>query len=753
MPAAPKAAPANPFPGLRPYRQDEQHLFFGRERQVDRMVDKIAAHRFLAVVGGSGSGKSSLVNCGFKPALRRGLLAEAGTSWRMVQIRPGGNPIRALAAELAQPGALFEKASNDLPLTDMLDATLRLSSRGLVEIFRQARLAAGTNLLVVVDQFEELFRYRNPAAGGAYGPAQDTSAFIRLLLESGAQSDYPIYVALTMRSDFLGDCVQFGGLPEAINEGQYLVPRLTRDERRSVIEGPIASVGAVISPVLLTQLVNDVGDNPDQLSILQHALNRTWAQWKHDCQSQGPITLENYEAIGTMLHALDQHAYKAWKELDTPRHQLLCERAFKALTDRGTDQRGIRRPLRFANLCSIVDAADSSELIEVLAPFRKLSRSFVMPDEHASIDPDTWIDISHESLMRLWNKLRDWADDEAESAREYRRLSDRAVGHFRQPEKFGLMQDPDLQSALDFENLRHPTAAWAELYSGGFEEATRFLRKSETKREEERIERELERLWQRRWQPAISVVVAIVFFCVVIWRRDDLLPQKIDPKTAKEVAAALPDLGWSLLKISLMATPFALLWVGLTWYGKKMHHRYARHFAGRSIEDQSRAIKAPETTVHDAAVAAPANYAPWWRRFLGSILDLLIQAPVLFLAFGISQSFRVSIATMLGYHLLTTGSSRQATIGMRALRISVARLDGSPVSRIRAAARQLVKVVLSPILIYWPIVYCFARHWNPRFVQRKQWLGDLASKTVVIYTPKSYTPNMSAPPPLPEPGT
>ena len=102
---------------------------------------------------------------------------------------------------------------------------------------------------------------------------------MNLLLEA-AKSEYPIYVVLTMRSDFLGDCARFPGLPEAVNEGQFLIPRLTREERRAAISGPIAVGGGEISPVLLTRLVNDVGDNPDQLSILQHALNRTWAQWQ-----------------------------------------------------------------------------------------------------------------------------------------------------------------------------------------------------------------------------------------------------------------------------------------------------------------------------------------------------------------------------------------------------------------------------------------------------------------------------------------
>ena len=144
---------------------------------------------------------------------------------------------------------------------------------------------------------------------------------MNLLLEVREQATCPIYVVLTMRSDFLGDCAQFPGLAEAINAGQYLVPRLTRDERRAAISGPIGVGGAEIAPVLLTRLVNDVGDNPDQLSILQHALNRTWAHWQHESDGTGPLDLTHYDAIGTMAHALDQHAEQAYAELGTMRQQ------------------------------------------------------------------------------------------------------------------------------------------------------------------------------------------------------------------------------------------------------------------------------------------------------------------------------------------------------------------------------------------------------------------------------------------------
>src|SRR5215470_15205172 len=192
MSAAMDSLLTNPFPGLRPFREDEAHLFFGRESQVDTMVDKLANTRFLAVVGTSGSGKSSLVNCGLRPALRQGLMARFGTAWRMAQFRPSINPVGEMARALAEDSVLFpEHAGTDLTLAEIIETTLRMSKLGLIDIYEQAALAAGVNLLVVVDQFEELFRYRQLAAdgrGGEQGMGDQATAFVNLLLEVKKQA-------------------------------------------------------------------------------------------------------------------------------------------------------------------------------------------------------------------------------------------------------------------------------------------------------------------------------------------------------------------------------------------------------------------------------------------------------------------------------------------------------------------------------------------------------------------------------------
>lgn len=519
---APENESSNPFPGLRPFLPGEEHLFFGRENQVDTMVDKLARSRFLAVVGTSGSGKSSLVNCGLRPALHRGLMrpsreygytGEEGNAWRIAQFRPGGNPLRAMARALAGNGVLFGNTGLDIPLEGMVESALRSSKVGISTVYELANPAGRPRLLVIADQFEELFRFRHMKGDPARTErqvAEDSAAFVNLLLDAYSQPDFPIYVVITMRSDFLGDCSEFTGLPEAINQGQYLVPRLTRDERRMAVAGPVGVAGGRISPVLVTQLVNDAGDNPDQLSVLQHALNRTWMRWKSEGGGVGEMSPEHYEAIGTMARALDQHADKAFNELTSDHLKDICERVFQALTETTPDGRSIRRPTTMGTLCAVAEASPQ-EVTEVLAVFRKPSRSFIMPPVPEPLTPDTVIDISHESLMRVWERLKNWVADEAQSVRRYRRLSETARMHAIEP---AYLRDPELQNSLDWRGRTKPTKAWADRYGGYFEETMRLLDDSTAVRMSERLaavashERELRRAKHLR----IGVAAAVVLF-------------------------------------------------------------------------------------------------------------------------------------------------------------------------------------------------------------------------------------------------
>jgi tetratricopeptide (TPR) repeat protein len=484
----------NPFPGLRPFETDEYRLFFGREGQADALVERLERSRFLAVVGTSGSGKSSLVRAGLLPALRGGMMAGAGAGWRIAVTRPGHDPAGNLARALAEDGVLPE-AGAGLPRAEreaVVEATLRGGSLGLVEAAARARL--GHKLLVVVDQFEELFRFR--AARAAAGATDDdASAFVKLLLEAARQRDLPVYVVLTMRSDFLGDCAQFQGLPEAINDGQYLIPRMTRDERRFAITGPARVARGRMSEPLVNRLLNDVGDNPDQLPILQHALMRTWEYWSARRRDGEPVGLEHYEAVGTMSDALSLHADEAWDELPDERSRRVAEALFKSLTERGADNREIRRPTRLGEICGIAGATPE-EVAAVVEVFRREGRSFLMPPAGVALAPETVVDISHESLIRNWARLREWVRDEGEAARIYRRLADAAVA--RRAGEGGLLDDVTLAWVGRWRERYHPNRAWGVRYHPEYDAAMSYLEESRAASERraadarEREERELE---------------------------------------------------------------------------------------------------------------------------------------------------------------------------------------------------------------------------------------------------------------------
>src|SRR2546423_8082675 len=200
------AAPArvNPFPGLRPFTQEEDYLFFGREEQTIELLQRLGSNRFVAVVGTSGSGKSSLVRCGLLSELLGGQLLGAGASWEIAVTHPGGNPLALLTDALLEADLYDREAEH---ARENLLATLSRSHFGLVEAVKQADVGAGTNFLLVVDQFEEIFRFHEA------GQTQQEAAneFVSLLLEAAAQRRPPIYIVLTMRSDFIRRGRQFHG--------------------------------------------------------------------------------------------------------------------------------------------------------------------------------------------------------------------------------------------------------------------------------------------------------------------------------------------------------------------------------------------------------------------------------------------------------------------------------------------------------------------------------------------------------------
>ncbi|HEY9005695.1 nSTAND1 domain-containing NTPase [Ohtaekwangia sp.] len=502
----------NPFPGLRPFSIEDSHLFFGREGQIDEILSKLAKNRFVTVMGYSGSGKSSLMSCGLVPVLYGGFVAESGTEWRAITARPGSSPINSLiesVIEYLQKVQRIEPA--DVPIHKaIVSSVLRSGPGGLVELASHLQRDSSENIFFLIDQFEEIFRYRDHADAEAQNDAQ---LYVNLFMTAVQQTEVPVYVALTMRSDFIGECSIFPGLTRLINSSNYLVPQMTREQKKVAIEGPIAVAGGKIAPRLVKRLLSDMGIDQDQLPILQHALMRTWDYWLQNHESGEPIDVRHYTAIGKISEALSQHANEAFDELSS-RNKLIAEVLFKSITEKNQQNRGMRRPCQLSLIAQLAEGSEE-EVIYVVEQFRKPGRSFLMPAANIPLNGDSIIELSHESLIRIWNRLAAWVDDEFESATMYKRLSDAAAMY--QIGKTGLWRTPDLQLALNWQKKQKPTREWAQRYDEAFERAIVFLDTSRITYEAELKNQEMMQRRVLRRTRTTAIILGIAFLIAILF--------------------------------------------------------------------------------------------------------------------------------------------------------------------------------------------------------------------------------------------
>lgn len=229
------------------------------------------------------------------------------------------------------------------------------------------------------------------------------------------------------------------------------------------------------------------------------------------------ITLDDYEKIGTMETALSEHADEAFFEL-SPEGQKIAEKIFKCLTETDRENREIRRATTVEKLCAIADA-DFSEVAAIIEVFRKEGRTFLMPPPEIKLNKNSLIDISHESLIRKWERLKKWVEEEGQSARTYRRLAEDALLH--QQNKMGFWSDPELKDALEWRENFKPNETWAQLYKetgerqykASFAESMQYLDESEINRDEEIAEDKRQQNALRKYARNLRwTVIGLVFF-------------------------------------------------------------------------------------------------------------------------------------------------------------------------------------------------------------------------------------------------
>ena len=484
--AAASGVAINPFRGLRPFSEDDAHGFFGRDRLIAEVVRRVSeGDRLIALIGPSGSGKSSAVRAGLIPAIRKGAVA-GSDQWLIAHMLPGSDPFIELEAALL-------RSTIDAP--DSLTAALQADDgSGLVRAALRVLPTESSRMLLVVDQFEELFTL-----------VEDEAVQRRFLDQLvGAVDDAygRVLVVITLRADFYGRPLEHSEFGTRMGAGVVNVVPLTSDELEVASLQPARRSGVTLEPALLAELIADVLGQPGALPMFQYTLTELF-----DRRTGDLLTIDTYRSIGGVQGALTRTADELYDKLDSPEQEVTKQLFLRLVTIAEHDEWSRRRVHASELVALDVDVVTMQKVIELFARRRLLS----LDRDQVSGAPT--VEVAHEALLAGWVRLREWIEQNRDDLLRHRELAN-AAGRW---EASGRDRDYLFVGGRLDEAQRWSKVSAISLTDGErqFLDGGLARRQEEADQENERLEAQNRLERSARWR-ARGLVAAVALLALVV---------------------------------------------------------------------------------------------------------------------------------------------------------------------------------------------------------------------------------------------
>ncbi|MEH2213230.1 nSTAND1 domain-containing NTPase [Nostoc sp.] len=559
-----------PYMGLSAFLEEDSQYFYGREALTQQLIHQLRDRSFLAVIGASGSGKSSIVQAGVIPQLRLGKQIPSSEQWWIKSIRPGGNPLEALArrlggaegqgsrgaGEAGEAGGVKEQKNYSYPIPSphyplspegappspvpspqfphlLLEGIFHQGVEGFVYWIRNQPHRV---VVLVVDQFEELFTLASTA---------DRELFLELLLGAVQYAGDRFKLIITLRADFIASCLEVPALAKALQDFSVLVPpKLSLDDYRRVILNPAQQVGLKVEPELVEVLLRELNHSPGDLPLLEFVLEQLWQH-----RVAGELTLQTYqEQLGGIQGALERSSQAVYESLD-PQMRECAKWIFLSLTQLGEGTEDTRRRVHKSELIvkkypaalveKTLNALTSAKLVVMnleedtnIVEGSKGDNKISTPLSPLFPSPIT-VEVAHEILIRHWSTLRWWLEENRDRLRKQRQIEQASQLWLQRSQQADfLLQGVRLAEAEDI-YIKYTDELSADVQR--FIEACLVQRKQQQLQEKTRLKQ------AQRAVVALSVLglAAVCFGSLAYWKSQAAQLREIEALNASSQANLL----------------------------------------------------------------------------------------------------------------------------------------------------------------------------------------------------------------------